>query len=208
MAIKDNREYRSFPMFEIEERAEGAEKDFTVRGYASRFEPYVLFSDGETEYKEQILPEAFEGCDMTDVVFRKDHEGTVYARTRNDSLKLSVDSTGLYTETDLSRTTSARQMHEEIEAGMYDKMSFAFVVDDDEYDQRSHTRIIRHISKLYDVSPVSFPANPNTDIHSVSARDCFNGWIEAEKAERLSMRDAELREEIRALIIGGNTNEN
>lgn len=200
-----NREYRSIPL-EIEARAEGDSDSFIVRGYASRFEPYVLFSDGEIDYKEQILPEAFEGCDMTDVVFRKDHEGTVYARTRNNTLKISVDSTGLFTETDLSKTTTSRQMHEEIEAGMYDRMSFAFVVDDDEYDQRSHTRIIRHIAKLYDVSPVSFPANPNTDIHAVSARDCFNGWIEAEQAERLAKRDAELREEIKNLINGGNLN--
>lgn len=185
MAIKDNREYRSIPMFDIEKREEGSEPNYMVRGYASRFEPYVLFSDGEIDYKEQILPEAFEGCDMTDVVFRKDHEGTVFARTRNNTLMLSVDSTGLYTETDLSKTTTSRQMHEEIEAGMYDRMSFAFQVDDDEYDQRTHTRIIRHISKLYDVSPVSFPANPSTDIHAVSARSCFDGWIEAEKAERL-----------------------
>lgn len=202
MPIRDNREYRNIPLFNIEKRAEGAEPNYIVEGYASTFEPYVLFTDGETEYKEQILPEAFDGCNMDDVIFCKDHEGTVFARTRNHTLQLTVDEKGLHTRTDLSKTTSAKQMYEEIEAGMYDQMSFAFVVDDDEYDQRSHTRIIRHIKKLFDVSAVSFPANPDTDISTVSARNSFNGFIEAEKAERLEeQRRLELEKDKLLLLI-------
>ena len=76
-------------------------------------------------------------------------------------------------------------MYEEIEAGMYTQMSFAFVVDDDEYNTKEHLRTISHISKLYDVSAVSFPANPTTDI-SVATRSRFDGFIEQEKAERLA----------------------
>jgi phage head maturation protease len=69
-------------------------------------------------------------------------------------------------------------------------MSFAFTVADDEYDRKTHTRIIHRVAKVFDISPVSFPANPNTSL-SVSTRDYFNGVIEAERAERL---EAEKRE--------------
>ena len=182
--MNNNREYRNFDI-QIEQRAEGENKEsFMVTGYASTFEPYVLFEEDGVKYSEQIDKNAFDGTDMSDVVFRVDHEGQVYARTSNDSIKLFVDEHGLGHNTDLSRTEKARGLFDDIRAGMYPKMSFAFIVDDDEYDKRSHTRIIKHISKLFDISPVSFPANPGTEL-SVSTRDYFNGVIEAEKAERL-----------------------
>lgn len=191
MAIKDNREYRSVPMFEIRsEQKDGEEPSFFVEGYASTFEPYVLFKDEEgTEYSEQILPEAFKECDMSDVIFCKDHEGTVFARTRNNTLELTIDEKGLFTRTDLSKTASARAMYEEIQAGMYDQMSFAFIVAEDDYDSKKHLRTIRKVQKLFDVSAVSFPANPGTDI-GVATRDYFNGVIEAERAERLAKEEA------------------
>lgn len=190
--MKENREYRFIPINTFELRKEGEEPSFVVKGYASTFEPYVLFESDGVQYKEQILPEAFDNCDMSDVIFCKDHEGTVFARTRNKTLQLSVDDHGLLTETDLSKTTSARQMYEEIETGMYDQMSFAFVVKEDSYDRETHTRTIRQIAKLYDVSAVSFPANPGTDI-GVATRSYFDGVIEAERAERLE-REAKLTE--------------
>lgn len=195
MAIRDNREYRSIPMFEIRKAEEGEEPSFFVEGYASTFDEYVLFEQDGIQYKEQILPEAFDNCDMSDVVFLKDHEGTVFARTKNGTIELSTDEHGLKTRVDLSKTASARQMYEEIEAEMYTQMSFAFIVDDDEYDQRDHKRIIRHIAKLFDVSAVSFPANPGTDI-SVATRDYFNGVIEMEQAERLAELEARERLEL------------
>lgn len=182
-----NREYRYMPIAGFELRKEGeTEKSYNVRGYASTFEEYELFEWEGNHYFERIEPTAFEGTDMSDVVFRKDHTGTVFARTSNGSLKLDVDGHGLLTDTDLSRTSSARAMHEEIDAGMYTQMSFAFVVgegnDEIQRDKKNHryTRVIKHIDKLYDVSPVSFPANPGTDIY---ARSRFDGVIEEERKE-------------------------
>ena len=139
-----------------------------------------------TEYKEQIDPKAFEEADMSDVIFCKDHQGTVFARTRNNTLSLIADEKGLYTRTNLSKTAAARDMYEEIKAGMYDQMSFAFIVDDEDYDFKTHTRTIKRIGKVFDVSAVSFPANPGTDISAISARNYVNGVIEMEQAERLA----------------------
>lgn len=180
--IRENREYRTFPI-KLEERTEG-EENYIVEGYASTFDSYVLWEFEGVQYKEQILPTAFEGSDMTDVIFVKDHEGTVFARTKNKTLQLSVDSKGLKVRVDLSKTASAREMYEEIKAEMYTQMSFAFTVADDDYDVDTHTRTIKKFRKIYDTSAVSFPANPGTDI-SPATRSRLDGFIELEKAERL-----------------------
>ena len=192
------REYRNMT-FEV--REDGDKPSFLVEGYASTFEPYKLVEiDGE-DYNERIEPTAFDEADMTDVVYRVDHEGKVYARSSAGTIKLDIDEHGLHQITDLSKTRAAQEHFEEIAAGNYPQMSFAFTVAEDHYDAESRTRIIDRIAKVFDISAVSFPANPTTELH---VRDYFNGVIEAEKAaeaERLKAeeerrRDLEHREEL------------
>ena len=178
--MNKDREYRSMEM----RLSQSEEVNYAVEGYASTFERYMLFEDEGTEYFEQIDPKAFDEADMTDCVFRVDHEGPVYARTSAGTVELWVDEHGLGQRADLSKTQRARDLYEDIKAGNYPKMSFAFTVAEDHYDRATHTRVIDRIAKVFDVSPVSFPANPTTEL-SVSTRDYFNGVIEAEKAERL-----------------------
>lgn len=190
--MKQEREYRSMEL-QIEQREEGAEPSFFVEGYASTFEPYVLLTVDGTDYSERIEPTAFEGTDLSDVVFRIDHEGRVYARSSAGTVSVWADEHGLAQRTDLSRTQAARELYADIEAGNYPKMSFAFTVAEDHYEKDSHTRVIDRIAKVYDVSPVSFPANPGTEL-SVSTRSYFDGVIEMEKAERLEREEAEKRE--------------
>lgn len=187
MPIKNDREYRFSGQFN---RIDGDEnrKDYLVSGYASTFEPYLLFTDDGVEFWEQIAPTAFEETDMNDVVFLVDHSGTVYARTRNGSVKLNVDNHGLNTLTDLGLTEAAREVYESIQVGNYSQMSFSFIVapgGDHFIDERGKvTRVIDKIAKLYDISAVAFPANPGTEI-GVSYRDLFNGAIDQIETERL-----------------------
>ena len=182
--MKD-REYRNMT-FEV--RQDGAEPSFLVEGYASTFEPYKLIEiDGE-DYNERIEPTAFDEADMSDVVYRIDHEGRVYARSSAGTIKLDIDERGLHHITDLSKTSGAREHFEDIEAGLYPRMSFAFTVGADHYDAETRTRIIDRIDKVFDISAVSFPANPNTEIH---VRDYFNGVIEMEKAAEAERQKAE-----------------
>lgn len=192
MPIKNDREYRAFEMLKRAKENEGGdEPSFLVEGYASTFEEYTLFEGAGEIYRERIQPDAFNEADMDDVVFLLDHTGRVYARTKNDTVKLTVDDKGLFTETDLSKTAAARSVYEDIEAGNYSQMSFAFTVADDEYlittenDKTVYTRVINRIKKVYDISAVGFPANPTTDI-GVATRAAFDGAIERYKAERLS----------------------
>lgn len=184
MPIKPNREYRDIPLARVEE------KSYIVEGYASTFEPYVLMNIDGVDYLERIAPTAFEGADMSDVVFLRDHEGAVMARTSNGTIQLTIDEHGLKHRTDLSKTAASREMWEETEAGMYTRMSFAFTVKDEHFEKETRTRVIDKFAKIYDISAVSHPANPSTEI-GISMRDYFNGVIEAEKAERLETQRKE-----------------
>ena len=187
--MKQDREYRSMELRVLP--LEGVEEpSYMVEGYASTYEPYMLMTIDGIDYYERIEPTAFDGADISDVVFRVDHEGRVYARTSAGTVQLWHDEHGLGQRTDLSKTQAARELFADIEAGNYPKMSFAFTVAEDHFDYATHTRVIDRIAKVFDVSPVSFPANPTTEL-SVSTRDYFNGVIEAEKAERLEREKRE-----------------
>lgn len=211
MPLKNDREYRSFDFVTRSEKKEDEQSSFLVEGYASTFEEYTLGSDERGVYNERIEPTAFDETDMSDVVFLLDHTGRVYARTKNDTVKLSVDEHGLFTQTDLSKTSASRAVYEDIEAGNYSQMSFAFVVDRDEDSQEItqsgetpdglpiYTRVIKRIKKLYDISAVGFPANPTTDI-GVATREAFDGEIERFQAERLE-RERAKQEEARQRAI-------
>ena len=199
--MKDNREYRSMDL-RARPTEEGEEKRYIVEGYASTFEPYVLYTVDGVDYKERIEPTAFDEADLSDVVFRLEHQGRVYARTSAGTLELWHDEHGLGQRTDLSRTQRARDVFADIEAGNYPKMSFAFTVADggDDYDRATHTRTISKIAKVFDVSPVSFPANPGTQL-SVSTRAYFDGVIEAERAERLEAEERERKKKLIKLLL-------
>ena len=168
--------------------------DYYVEGYATTFDdPYVLWEYDGVQYKEVIDRHALDGADLSDVIMQYDHGGRVFARTgKSNTLLIEPQEHGLFMAADLSKTEQARSMHEDIAAGLVTKMSWAFTVQEDSYDRESHTRRILKIKKVYDVSAVSFPANPSTDI---SARSWLDGVIEAEKAERLAAQAAERRKQ-------------
>lgn len=181
MPKKPEREYRAMPLMN------GTE--YRAEGYATTFnDPYVLFRDDDVTYYESVDPNAIdEKTDMSDVIMQFDHEGMVFARMSNDTLQISSDEHGLKVVADLSKTADARNMFENIQSGMVKDMSWAFTVDGQRYDKETHTRTITHIRKIYDVSAVSIPANPNTEI--MAARSFINGEIEKEIKE-FEMREA------------------
>lgn len=194
MPVKADREYRAFKPMEV--RKDEQTDSYIVEGYASTFnDPYYMGEYEDIKYYEQIDARAFDDCDMTDVIFQYDHEGLVYARNKNGSLELSTDEHGLKVVANLGLTQQSRQMYEAIAAGLVDQMSFGFTVDADKYDKKSHTRTITKVRKLYDVSAVSIPANPGTDI---KARNFFNGEIEKELKE---IKEAQELEDRKASIL-------
>lgn len=195
--LENGREYRAMVM---EVRAvDGNEESMIVEGYATTFnQPYLLYDGRYYKIIEQIAPTAFSECDMSDVIMQYDHAGRVFARTRNGTLTLTVDAIGLKVTADLSGTDIGRQLYQEIKGGYTDKMSFGFVVAEDqrvstedyETGVETVTRTITKIKKLYDVSAVSIPAN---DMTSISARRFADGVIDEIKAERLERAKKKLK---------------
>ena len=189
---KTGREIRVFSSFELKElRSENGETQDYVHGVPVVFNtPTCLWEYEGVKFYEQIDRHAFDNCDMSDVIFNYNHGGRVAARIRNNTLKLSLNDVCMEMEAYLGGTEYGRNLLEDIRGGYIDKMSFAFVVDvdGDEYDAATHTRTIKRIKKLYDVSAVDISAYDTT---SISARSFFE--VEYEK-ERKALEQARLRE--------------
>lgn len=198
--VNQGRQFRTMTM-EIVKRSED-DKDknkCTVRGYATTFnEPYTLYDGGDWEYREQVAPEAFEECDMSDVIFQYDHEGRVFARVSNGTLHIEKDEHGLLITADLGGTEEGRKLYEEIKGGYTTKMSFGFTVAEDtelrsnEENKEVWLRTIVKIKKLYDVSAVSLPANDGTEI---SARSLVEGVIAKRSQEIENQKTKEAEEQ-------------
>lgn len=172
--ISKDRVYRSF-VFRMDEN------EMKVDGYAAIFDrETVLYEYDGIQYKEIVDRNSFVGTQMSDVVMNFNHGGKPVARTKNNTLTLKVDDVGLFVSADLSGTEAGRNLYEEIKGGYIDKMSFAFTISDEEYDQNSHTRTIKGIKRLYDVAAVDIPAYEST---TIQARSYFEAEAERERAE-------------------------
>lgn len=193
MPVVKEREYRELAQpLAVRKKEDSNEPSYMVEGYATTFDkPYVLFEDYDgTKYYEQIDRHALDNADMSDVIMQYDHSGRVFARNSNGTLKLDLDDTGFKVTADLSRTELAKGLYEDIAAGMITKMSWAFVVTKDTYDQKTRTRTVLEVKKVYDVSAVSIPANDDT---TIAARNYVNGRRELEQREQLAKRVAKLK---------------
>ena len=165
---------------DIQFRAEKNEEDkMEIKGYAA------VFDSPETyDYTEVIAPTAFDNADMSDVVLRYNHNDSfmVLARTRNKSLKLDVDKKGLFMDATLQDDIQAhKDVFNAIQSELIDKQSFAFTVEEDDYNYETDTRTITKIGKLFDVSVVDQPFYNATDV-SV-ARDVNNDEFLARREE-------------------------
>lgn len=181
---------REFRDMEIRALVDESPDEQVVEGYATTFnQPYELWKEDGYTVSEQIDAKAFDGCDMSDVIMQYDHEGRVFARISNGTLTVTPDENGLKVRALLGGTELGRQLYQEIRGGYTNKMSFAFIVAEDrrEIEENNETgevnilRVITRISKLYDVSAVSLPANPAT---TIAARTYGEGVIAEAKAER------------------------
>ena len=193
--LNEGRQYRNIDVTAFERRTEEEEgkSEKIVSGYATTFnDPYILWTEPGYVIREQIDRAAFNECDMGDVIMQYDHQGRVFARTSNNTLATEPDDTGLHIRAKLGGTEIGRQLYEEIDGGYTTKMSFGFKVEEDRRDKAEKEdgtieilRTITRISKLYDVSAVSLPAN---DATSISARSYGEGVI-AEVREELAAQE-------------------
>lgn len=205
MPVKVNeREYRDIDMslFECRTLEDGQD---VVEGYATTWDEYMLWDDGEYRMFERFDPHAYDECDLSDVIFQLNHEGRVYARGGNKTLTVVPDEKGLKTVAYLGGTETGKQIREEIAGGYLTKMSQGFRVKQDKreiIEDRENGRVDIHrtvlkVEKLYDVSVVSLPAN---DATSISARSVSEGVIAEVKQERLAIEARRRKKEQIAIM--------
>lgn len=181
-----NKEIRKLDLqFRAEDTEDGK---MEIKGYAAVFNSPETYS-----YTEVIDQRAFDSADMSDVVLRYNHNDSfmVLARTRNHSLELNVDEKGLMIDATLQDDiTDHRNIFNAIKSGLIDKQSFAFTVDEDNYDYDTDTRTITKIGKVFDVSVVDQPFYNATDV-SV-ARDLNNDDFLTRREELRKQHEEEI----------------
>lgn len=189
----------------------------TIEGYGSVF--YDSQNPG-TEYRisdvfvERIDRDAFSGIASDDVRCLWNHdENHVLGRTKNNTLRLSVDEHGLHYSCDLPDTQFANDLAKQIERGDIDGSSFGAYIRMDKtgfrYSKEGETtiRTILKVDRLLDVSPVAYPAFESTVVaisrseKDAQEADAQLAEFEAQFEERQAEREATIRASLREYEI-------
>lgn len=150
--------------FRVEQRAEAKGK--TIVGYAALYSTMLRTS----MMREMIAPGAFDSVLEDDVRCLFNHDDNqVLGRTKSGTVRLSLDEKGLRYECDLPDTSTANDLVKLMERGDIGESSFAFNIAADgsswSYPEDDvPLRTITKISRLYDVSPVTYPAYDTTSV--------------------------------------------
>ena len=175
-----------------------------LRGYALKWgQRYDL-----GYFTEEIARGALDGADMSDVRALYNHDPNfVLGRTAAGTLRLKSDEIGLMYEIDLPDTQAARDLAISVERGDISQSSWAFIIndeDDDEYEDNDmrkrgrgekwedgyKKRTVTRVKRVFDVSPVTYPANPDT---TVAKRTIDAAKQEQEQIKLLNQRAAEIQ---------------
>lgn len=180
--------------FDVRKAGDGdnAGRITTLAGLASRTgTEYVLFVDNEwrERWVELIMPGAFRDVLNDDVRVLINHDDNkVLGRTAAGTAKIWESDEGLNYQWDNdSRISYAADLERSIERGDITQSSFGFslkpdgyewVISTDEDGWTTNKHIIKPggISKLWDVSPVTYPANPDTSVIFNSIRRSLDEW--------------------------------
>ena len=186
--------------FRVEQREDGKK---LIRGHAAVF-------NSETDlgwFRERIAPGAFSesiGKDDVRALFNHD-ENFILGRNKAGTLTMREDEQGLYVEIDPPDTQVARDLVTSIERGDISQMSFGFQTIKDSWEtEENAAKDLRTLEKvkLWDVSPVTFPAYQETDV-AVRSHDCWS-QSKAESLKYKPFKTALLRRKL-ALIAGGSS---
>lgn len=173
-----------------EVRLEEAEDKMILEGYAIVYDEPTLIGDETYGFIESISRDAITDAAIKDVPMKYNHMDSflIIARTKNGSLTLTSDDVGLKIRAELLDTQSNQDIFKMVKSGLLDKMSFAFVVSEQEWDQNGDIpkRYIKKIERLYDVSIVDTPAYDKTSIYarSLEAMDLELKTMELEERNR------------------------
>lgn len=144
-----------------------------IEGYALKFNQLSEILGGQFGFRESIDSKALNNTDLTNVVALFNHDqNQILART-GVNLDLIVDDVGLKYRFIPPKTQLGNDLVENVRSGLITQSSFAFTLplDDDaevweetDNPQYEYNRKILKIERIYDVSPVTFPAYPSTEV--------------------------------------------
>lgn len=152
-----------------------------IEGYAAKFNTR---SEDFGGWYETIAPGAFSDVLKDDVRALIDHDPSkILGRTKSGTLQLWQDETGLRYRAELPNTSYANDLSESVSRGDVDQSSFGFRIADQSWETRDGVeyRVINKVERLYDVSPVTFPAYPDT---SVAKRSLIEALQERQEREQ------------------------
>lgn len=162
-----DKEQRFFTIEPIKVEERNEDTAMRVVGYAAMFDKEYDLGP----FTEVIRSSAFQSADMTDVVALFNHDDNiVLGRTTSGTLELSVDDVGLKYTVTLPDSPQGASIFESIRRGDITQSSWAFTVETQgwkpkgEEGRTAQLREITGIKKVYDVSPVTYPANPDTTV--------------------------------------------
>lgn len=155
----------------------------TVEGYAAIFNSKTRIGGESWGYDEIIEAGAFDDAiSSSDCRALFNHKADhLLARQSSGTLKLTLDGKGLKYEFESPNTQCGNDILEMMSRGDLKESSFAFTVKEEEWKEEKladgkwkYTRTIRKVDKLYDVSPVTYPAYADTTV----AKRSLDTWLE------------------------------
>jgi HK97 family phage prohead protease len=185
-------EIRTLPLEEL--RINNLEEKRYIEGHAAVFDSWSETLGGIFPFKEKVRKGAFsQTIEKDDIRALFNHDPNyVLGRNKAGTLELKEDETGLYVRIIPPDTQAARDLITSIERGDINQMSFGFTVEEEKWDtvEGIDVRELRKV-KLFDVSPVTFPAYPSTDV-GVRAMESYENYrAEVRNKEEMKSRAAE-----------------
>ena len=185
-------EIRTLPLEEL--RINNLEEKRFIEGHAAVFDSWSETLGGIFPFKEKVRKGAFsQTIEKDDIRALFNHDPNyVLGRNKAGTLELKEDERGLYVRIIPPDTQAARDLITSIERGDINQMSFGFTVEEEKWDtvEGIDVRELRKV-KLFDVSPVTFPAYPSTDV-GVRAMESYENYrAEVRNKEEMKSRAAE-----------------
>ena len=182
------RELRTLPLMEL--RVQRTDDVSVIEGHAAVFDKWSETLGGIFPFNEKVKRGAFmDSLEKDDIRALFNHDPNyVLGRNKSGTLELREDAEGLLVRITPPNTQWARDLQVSIERGDINQMSFGFTVEEDEWRSEDgyDVRELRKV-KLYDVSPVTYPAYTATDVgvRGMESYKEYRSKIEnAEKAEQ------------------------
>lgn len=158
------------------------------------------------QYDEIISPEALANTDLRDVRFLVNHNTDMIplARSRNNNenstMQMTVGAEGMEIRVDLDteNNAEAKSLYSAVNRGDISGMSFMFMVDEDKWEdvESDHpTRNILAISKVFEVSAVTFPAYEQTSIQARGLSEALDSAMASLESAKARQREIDRRKQ-------------